>query len=219
MTSAPSALSEEFYASRKRELEERVSAKRLDHIEGVAETACHLARTYGVDEDKAYLAGLLHDWDKGLDDEEIRARVEEVGLADVLDPWVVEHMPQVLHGPTAARALSQAFPEIPADVIDAISKHTTASSEMSDLAKILYVADAIEPGRQFDGLADLRSLIGKESLDELYYLVYKFWTMALIDHDIVLYPETIAIWNHLASLRSGKKSRWRRRGSSKKRKK
>lgn len=201
---ASDALSDEFFNARKAELALRVAPKRLKHIEGVALTASLLAERYHLDVKAARLAGLLHDWDKGYDDEGIRARVLELGLDNDLDPWVVQYMPQILHGPTAAVALRRDFPEIPDIVIDAIGKHTTASLEMTDLDKVIYIADAIEPSRKFDAIDSLREGIDELTLDELYLRIYKFWIISLIEHDTVLYPGTIEIWNNLASrARSG----------------
>lgn len=191
-------LSDEFFEARHAELEKRVKPKRLKHIEGVADTAVHLAHRFGADERKARLAGLLHDWDKGYDDAGIRRRVSELGMEDEVNPWVVENIPRVLHGPTAACALSQQFPCIPKDVLDAIYKHTTASEEMSDLAKIIYIADALEPTRKFDKSDYLRDSMETLPLDRLYLRVYKFWIMAMIEHDCVLHPSTLEIWNDLA---------------------
>ena len=67
-------LGEAFFKERKAELEQRVSKKRFTHVMGVVEEAEILARAYGVDVREARLAGLLHDWDKAYDDEEIRER-------------------------------------------------------------------------------------------------------------------------------------------------
>ena len=117
------ALTGEFFEARKAELAERVSEKRFTHAMGVVKAADKLARTYGVDVRRARLAGLLHDWDKGYDDEGIRERAREVGIS--VDPWIFEHQPRLLHGPTAAAALGRAFPQIPADVLQAIDRHTT----------------------------------------------------------------------------------------------
>lgn len=195
-------LGKKFYKARKAEVEKRVKPKRFKHIMGVADTAEMLARTYGVDVDKARLAGLLHDWDKGMRDGEIRQRALDLGIVDEVTPWVVEAMPEVLHGPTAAAALGREFPEIPEDVLQAIRCHTTGALEMSDLDKVLYVADAIEPNRQFDAAESLRALVGEVGLDELFYQVYKFWTLALIEHDVVLHPDTIGIWNSIAKGKS-----------------
>jgi predicted HD superfamily hydrolase involved in NAD metabolism len=189
--------SEEFRAARLNDLEERVSKKRLKHILGVEQTASHLASVYGEDSQKAALAGLLHDWDKGMNDEEIRARALELGIDDGTNGWVIANMPATLHGPTAAAALAHTFPKIPNDVIRAIEVHTIGAPKMSALDKILYIADALEPNRNFDEIAYLRDLIGKASLDELFFEVYKFWTCALIGHGRVLHPHTVEVWNSL----------------------
>lgn len=203
------ALSESFFQDRMEDLKDRVRPKRFNHILGVSETAELLAHAYGCDPAKARLAGLLHDWDKGMRDREIRERARDLGVDAEVGEWVVEHMPEVLHGPTAAAALARQFPEIPSDVLEAIRFHTTAAPEMTDLDKIVYVADAIEPTRKFEEADELRSLIGEVPLDELFYRVYKFWTIALISHDVVLHPDTIAIWNAIAKGKSkAKKERY-----------
>ncbi len=59
------ALTPEFIEARHADVAQRVSEKRLHHIEGVAQTAEALARRYDLDPTAAYLAGILHDWDKG----------------------------------------------------------------------------------------------------------------------------------------------------------
>ncbi len=191
--------SEEFFKARKKELKDRVSKKRFDHSINVAKTSAALAKQYGVDEDKARLAGLLHDWDKGYDDEGIRQRVIELGMEDELDPAVVESMPRVLHGNTAARALKRDYPEIPSDVIQAINRHTTAAEGMEPLDMILYIADAIEPSRQFGRIDELRASVGKVDLEELFFRTYEYWTFLLLEKRAPLHPETIHIWNFYTS--------------------
>ena len=188
-------LSKEFFKRRKKELEERVSPKRFEHSMGVSKACVLLAQTYGLDEKKARLAGLLHDWDKGMDDDQARARVRELGMEDVVDPWVVEHMPRVLHGYTAARALHRDFPQIPEDILQAIDRHTTAAEDMEPLDMALYIADAIEPNRQFGRIDELRASVGKVSLEELYYQTYEYWTFLLFERKKTLHPDTMRIWN------------------------
>ncbi len=200
------ALSDEFYEARASELPARVSEKRLHHIMGVAQAAVMLAQSYGIDERKARLAGLLHDWDKGYDDEGIRRRIAELGIVDELDPWVVEHMPGVLHGPTAAAALARDFPEIPDDVIQAIDRHTTAAMDMDDLDKVVYVADAIEESRQYGRIDELRALVGTVSLDDLFFSTYEYWTTLLLEREKPLHPDTMAIWNAQAAQRAARKA-------------
>ena len=69
-----------FFAARREELARRVGPRRFRHSLGVSDTAGALARAYGADEAEARLAGLLHDWDKGLDDPGILARADELGM-------------------------------------------------------------------------------------------------------------------------------------------
>ncbi len=199
------ALSEEFYQARAEEVASRVSPKRFEHIEGVARTAELLARTYGADLARARLAGVLHDWDKGYDDETIRERACALGVDAFVGAWVMDHLPAVLHGPTAAEALARAFPQIPDDVIEAIRWHTTARIDMTDLDKIVYIADALEPSRRFAEADELRAGIGVLSLDELYHRVYRLWTLLLIERDRPLHPDTIQIWNAMVAKESDAK--------------
>ena len=194
-------LSDEFFELRKAELADRVTTRRFNHSMGVVDACMMLARTYGIDERKARLAALLHDWDKCYDDEGIRQRAAEVGL-DV-DAAVLDMAPQALHGMTAALALSRDFPEIPADVIQAISRHTVASTDMQPLDMALYVADAIEANRDPERLGSqveaLRSMAGKATLEELFFETYRFWTILLLNRTSSLHPDTITVWNEYAN--------------------
>lgn len=188
-------LTDAFFEARKEELKKRVSPKRFKHSLGVSETCVKLAKEYGLDVDKARLAGLLHDWDKGYTDDEARARVRELGMEGEVDPFIVEKMPGVLHGITAARALGIEFPQISGDILQAISRHTTAAFDMTPLDKVLYIADAIEPNRQFGRIDELRALAGRATLDELYFATYEYWVFLLFEHRKPLHPDTIRIWN------------------------
>ena len=188
------ALSDAFLEARERDLRERLGRRRYEHTLGVAGTAARLARAYGVDERKARLAGLLHDWDKGYDDAGIRARVEELGLA--VDPYVFEEMPWLLHGPTAAAALARAFPCLPRDVVQAIARHTAGAVGMTDLDMVGYVADAPEPGRDYAGLDEIRALAGQVPLEELYLATFRHVFLNLVERRKRIHPQSIEIWNY-----------------------
>ena len=148
--------SDAFYEARRDELEKRVGPRRFKHSLGVSETAEKLARVYGADETAARVAGLLHDWDKGYDDPGILARADELGME--LDAELVA-MPRVLHGLTAAVALGRAFPELSPEVLTAVERHTLGDAGMSDLDMIVYIADALEPGRKGKVVEKLREKI------------------------------------------------------------
>lgn len=198
-------LDDAFLRACEDELAGRVSPRRLAHVRGVAQTARRLARRYGVDERAAYAAGLLHDWDKGYDDEGIRARARDLGLDARLDPWVIEHMPQVLHAHTAAAALGRAYPQIPAKVLQAIDRHTVAAPDMAPLDMVTYVADALEPGRRFGRIDELRAAEERLDLDELFLATYEYWVTLLLERRRPVHPDTIRIWNECVARRAARK--------------
>ncbi|MBR2789639.1 MAG: bis(5'-nucleosyl)-tetraphosphatase (symmetrical) YqeK [Eggerthellaceae bacterium] len=188
--------SDAFRNARKAELLQRVGEMRYAHSLGVADTARSLAETYGADAEKAYLAGLLHDWDKGFDDAGIRARADELGLT--IRPDVYRGAPQTLHGVSAAAALGREFPGIPGDVLQAIERHTTGAPDMSTLDMIIFIADALEPGRRFPGLDELRAQVGKVSLEDLFLDVESYWISLIVQRKKTLHPDTFAVWNTYA---------------------
>lgn len=188
----------ENYEHMKALLKERVSPKRYKHSKGVAKASKHLAMVYGYDPKVARMAGILHDWDKGLHVDEIRARAAELEV-DV-PAEVVENMPWLLHGPTAAAALKLEYPELGEEVFQAIARHTSGAADMAPLDCIVYVADIIEPNRTYgdmSGIQMLRDEVGTVPLDRLYFDAFKYTLSFLVSHDRQLYPRTIDIWNSL----------------------
>lgn len=190
--------SKEAYRQAKELLAGRVSKRRLRHSANVAKIARSLAKTYHQDPDKARLAGILHDWDKGLSNVDVCAKARSLKV-DV-DEMVLTDMPWLLHGPTAAADLAREYPSIDAEVFQAIARHTSGAGEMSPLDCIIYVADIIEPDRTFgdmDGIERLRGLVATVSLEELYFEAFKYTLQFLVSSDRVLYPATIDAWNIL----------------------
>lgn len=190
-------LSEAFAQEMIEQLRMRVNDRRFEHSMGVAQTARSLAERYGLNQEKAYLAGILHDWDKGYSSAEIKEHAREVGL-DVSEE-VLQHHAYTLHGPTAALALAQEYPTIPADVLRAVARHTVADIHMEPLDMVLYVADAIEPHRDYDKVEKLRNLVGKVSLEELFFKTMKQLNLMLIKREAIIHPDTIAVWNTYAA--------------------
>lgn len=186
---------DENYKAMKKQLKKRVKPDRYDHSKRVAQTAVELAEIYGVDEKKARMAGLLHDWDKALSLDEARERVNEFGLD--IDPLVVTDMPYLLHGPTGAAVLGRDYPELDADVLQAISRHTQGARNMTPLDMVVYIADLIEPGRSYKRVKSVRNAVGKVSLEELYFLAFKNVYEFLISQNRLMHPATAELWNHL----------------------
>lgn len=119
--------------------------KRMPHVLGTAEEAARLARRYGADETQARVAGLLHDCTKKLDMAEQLALCGQYGI--VLDPLEQKAL-KLLHAKTGAAVARHVY-GVDDAVYQAILYHTTGRAGMSLLEKILYLADYIEPSREF----------------------------------------------------------------------
>ncbi len=190
---------DELYARCEKAVDARLSGKRLAHVHSVADYAAQLAQVYGVDADKARLAGILHDWDKLIVDDEFPARYAELGMEL---PERYELMWPVLHSFTGAAAVKREFPELPDDVVQAISRHTLGGADMDPLDMVVFVADLIEPLRNAEkrrGVKELREMVGKASLEELYFATYMEVMHALIARKRFIHPEAFGIWNELVA--------------------
>jgi predicted HD superfamily hydrolase involved in NAD metabolism len=176
-------------------LEERLDGQRLAHSLAVAETAAALAGRYDVDATKARVAGLLHDWDKGLGDEQLMGRAERFGI----NPDSHGGLFALLHAQTGAAAVGERFPELDDEVIQAIARHTTAAPDMTELDMVVYVADMIEPLRSDGDLAPLRALVGTVSLEELFLKSLEMSMVHLVRSHRFIHPASLEVWNTYVS--------------------
>jgi len=172
------------------QLEERLGEYRLAHSQSVATTARSLAKVYDVDREAAYLAGMLHDWDKDVDEETLLSHAREYGIE-----VPAEDAYALLHAQTGAADLHRLFPEIDDDIIQAISRHTMAAVDMTPLDKVVYCADLLEPLRSKAAIEDIRFNIGAVDLDELFLECYTCSLRFLIDKRRYIHPGALEIWN------------------------
>jgi nicotinate-nucleotide adenylyltransferase len=128
--------------------------RRIPHVLGTEETAAALARRWGADEEEARRAALLHDCTKKLDREQHLEICRQYGIP--LDPEE-QREEKLLHALTGAAAARHQFGVSP-QVESAIRWHTTGKADMTTLEKIIYLADYIEPTRDFCDLTELREL-------------------------------------------------------------
>ncbi|MDO4471563.1 MAG: bis(5'-nucleosyl)-tetraphosphatase (symmetrical) YqeK [Bacillota bacterium] len=132
---------------------------RLQHTYRVAETAVAMARREGADVRKAEIAALLHDCARNLPPEKLNSLVEESGLPDRYRDNV-----NLSHSKVGAAFAGRLFNIDDREILDAISYHTTGRCRMTTLEKIVFLADAIEPGRDYPGVEAIRDA-AEESLD------------------------------------------------------
>lgn len=134
--------------------------KRMAHVRGTEEEAIRLAQRYGADVTEARVAALLHDCTKKLNMEEQLALCEQYGVQlDALEQKALK----LLHAKTGAEIARDVFGVNDA-VYEAIKWHTTGKADMTLLEKVIYLADYIEPTRDFHGVEELRKTV-YEDLD------------------------------------------------------
>ncbi len=139
-----------------------VDEKRYVHSLGVRDTAAMLARRYGVSEEKARTAGILHDCAKNIPKDEGIARCEAAGV--YLKP-ICYIEKGLIHSYLGAHIAKTEFGITDSEILDAIYYHTTGHEDMPPLTKIIYLSDMIEPGRKIPNLEELRR-IAMEDIDE-----------------------------------------------------
>lgn len=128
--------------------------RRIPHVLGTEQEAIRLAARYGADVEKARRAALLHDCTKKLDMEEQLSLCRQYGIQlDGLEQRALK----LLHARTGAEIARDVF-GADDEICSAIRWHTTGHANMTLLEKIIYLADYIEPSRDFPGVDRLRKV-------------------------------------------------------------
>ncbi len=127
---------------------------RVNHVLGCRQEAVKLAKYWGANETDAARAGLLHDVTKALDGPLQIHLCKCYGVP--LDAFSRQN-PKTLHALTGSLVAERIFGESKT-VVEAVRWHTTGKADMTLLEKIIYVADYMEPNRDFPGVERLRQL-------------------------------------------------------------
>ncbi len=142
-------------------LKERLTDRRFEHSLGVEYTAAAMAMCHHVDIEQAAVAGLLHDCGKNYSAEEKIAKCEKYGLP--ISTYERKN-PELLHAKLSAAIAKDKFKVKDREILSAITWHTTGCPNMSELDKIIYIADFIEPNRKMLPEMDV---IRKEAFTDL----------------------------------------------------
>ena len=159
----------------------------FEHTLGVEKTAREMARVFGVDEEQAALAGLLHDCAKCMPLE----RMLKAAKHEEIDP-VMKESKALMHA-VAGRCVARDVYNVEDEtVLDAIRWHTTGRADMTPLDKIIYLADMIEPNRKpYPGLEALRALC-MEDLDRAMHTALTMSLNHVREQGKTLHPDTMA---------------------------
>ncbi len=168
-----------------------LSPARFEHTKGVVETAEGLARRYGVDVTKARVAAWIHDIAREWPQERLAHVAEQVEI-----PAGFALIPAILHGPIAAHLAAEWFGIDDEDIQNAVRFHTTGRVGMSDLEKVLFLADATEPGRKYPGVDKIR-VLAERNLDLALAESFDNTILYLLQTHQPIFPLTVMARNEL----------------------
>lgn len=158
--------------------------KRLIHTANVAVCALKKAKELGLSEEKVLTAAVLHDCAKYMDKDKVKGFVLPEGVPEpvvhsFLGAYVAEHVVGVKDE----------------EILDAIRYHTSGKPEMTALGKLIFVADMIEKGRDYDGVEKLRALYDKD-LDTCFKECLKEEVLHLLNKKSYIYKATLDAYNY-----------------------
>ncbi len=179
-------------------LKENLNSERYIHSLGTAECAKELAEKFGLNSEKAYTAGLLHDCAKCFSNEKLLKIIHsnlQVEEAEMLNY-------KTLHAPVSAYYAQKEFGVEDNEILSAIRWHTLGQIEMSNFEKIIFLADKIEPNtRDKEYSAIIRSYLSEENgLNKALLKCYKETIKSLVKRDLKICLLTIEIYNKLEDL-------------------
>ena len=161
---------------------------RYAHTVRVARLADRLAQTHGEDASRARLAGMLHDLARLYSAERLLAECDARGMT--IDAFERRH-PIVLHARLGARIAREDFGVDDPAVLLAIERHTLGAPAMSRLDAIVYLADGLEPGREFEHRAAFEALAFKD-LEAAMTAVLRSSIAYLRGRELEAAPQTLA---------------------------
>lgn len=174
----------------------QLTEKRYQHTLGVLRTALKLARRFGASEKKAELAAIFHDYAKYRNIEEMKQLIERIWY----DRSIVEYGDELLHAPCGAYYVEKEIGIRDEEILDAIRYHTTGRPKMTLLDKIIFIADYIEPSRQFEGVEKVRDL-AENDLDEAIIHALENTIAFLMRKKLPIYPLTVETYNEFVKNR------------------
>ncbi|MFH1904961.1 MAG: bis(5'-nucleosyl)-tetraphosphatase (symmetrical) YqeK [bacterium] len=161
------------------------------HSLSTCETALDLARRFGVSKKKVGLAALLHDCAKSMSYNELIYDVEKHKIpVDGLEL----RTEALLHAPVGSKLAGVLFGIADPQILSAIRYHTTAVPEMSDIAKIIYVADFIELARGHKGVVDARKAAEKD-IDKAMLFILRKKIPYLVKKKVLIHPRSVKALN------------------------
>ncbi|MGN0459224.1 MAG: bis(5'-nucleosyl)-tetraphosphatase (symmetrical) YqeK [Eubacterium sp.] len=173
----------------------RLSDYRFIHSMNVAEKARELARLYGVDEGKAYLAGILHDIMK---EEKPEIQEKYIKAYGINLTELEKNNKQIYHQMSGAGYVKTELGIEDSDILNAIRFHTTGRADMTDFEMVIYIADLTSAERSYPDVDAMRREADRSLLDAMLYAL-RFVITDLASKEREIHPDTLFCYNWVVS--------------------
>ena len=171
-----------------------LSPYRFHHSVCVAEKARELARKYGIDEEKAYVAGILHDVTKEMPYDEQKTLIEKYEKMSDLEI----NNKKVYHQMSGAAFVQSELNITDGDIISGIRYHTTGHSDMTLFEMLIYLADFTSADRDYPDVDIMRKKTDENLLDGMLYSL-KYTINSIVKQERQIHPDTIECYNFVVS--------------------
>lgn len=182
---------EQLIESTRREL----PRARFEHTLRVQKLAVKYAEQMGIDKERTSIAAILHDYCKFWSNEKLISWIRKYNLPNDL----LDYHPELWHAPVGAEVAARHFGITDQEILQAIRYHTTGRPQMSQLEKIIFLADLLEPARRFPGVEELRALAAND-FDQAIWKALDQTIGYLIEKQQKIYPLTLMARNYFLEI-------------------
>ena len=182
------------YKQMREQLKSRLKPSRFLHSVGVAETAAFLGERFQLDIEQCRVAGLLHDCARQYSDKQLQAEADRRGISY---GEVDKAMPLLLHAYIGASLVKEDYGVTDQAICQAIFRHTVGGAGMTELDKVIYFADMIEPNRDYPQVEELRRLSRLASLDEMFFAGLLQSLNFVLKKGSLVHPDTVTAYNEI----------------------
>ncbi len=177
----------------KKVLKSMLGDKRYNHSVEVAKQAVRLSKIYDADEEKAEIAGLLHDIMKEQDPDIQLKRITDSGIVLTQTELMSKNLWHQISGMAYVKDVLKIEDE---DILNAIRYHTSGRKGMSVLEKVVFISDYTSDDRDYNGVKDMRKLCEK-NLEEAMLEGFKFTLVELIEENKIIGSDSIDAYNDI----------------------
>ncbi len=184
----------------KKEIKNSLTSELYAHNLRTAQKAQELADNLALNSDKAFIAGLLHDICKGMKEKEMKKIL--LNSTWSADRWE-KQIPELMHAPASAARAEREFGLNDMEILEAIRFHSTGFAGMEKFTSVIFLADKIEPGRDYPGLKKIREHINRDNFSRALLTVCNNTINFLLDNNSLIHPNTLLLRNFLLRRKQG----------------